>query len=77
MEEIAGQIIKENRKRLGYIQDDIAAVIGTSHGNYVKKEQGKVPFTAGEFLTILSFFRQNGAKCLLPKKFQFFDNILH
>ena len=76
MEKIAGEIIRNNRKRLGYTQDEIACVIDTSRPNYSKKERGEVPFTAGEFLRILYYFRHKGPKCLLPAKYQFFDTTL-
>jgi len=67
MEKKAGEIIQKNRKRLGYRQKEICPLIGTSRENYSKKETGKIPFTAGEFLTILSFFYKRDIKVLLPK----------
>lgn len=50
----AGIFLRERRKEKNYTQNEIARMINISRSNYVRKEKGQVPFTAGEFLYLSS-----------------------
>jgi transcriptional regulator with XRE-family HTH domain len=46
----AGRFLMEKRKSKGYTQSEIAVYLSIDRANYSRKENGEVPFTAGEFL---------------------------
>ena len=58
----SARIIKEKRKELGWRQKDVAGWIQNERSNYCRKENGKVPFTADEFLDILGEFEARGSR---------------
>jgi len=58
----AAEIIKTERKKLGWRQQEVADWIDNERSNYCRKENGKVPFTADEFLEILAQFQARGPR---------------
>ena len=62
MEKTAADLLKKVRKQFGYTQEDVAKWIKKDRTNYNKKEKGKVPIFADEFLTILRKFKELGPK---------------
>jgi y4mF family transcriptional regulator len=48
-----GQIIRENRKRLGVTQKDLALTSGTGLRFLIDLEKGKEPCQIGKVLTVL------------------------
>ena len=64
IQSVAPKILKKARKAYGYTQNDVAEWIGTSRGNYSRKEKltNGVALTADEFLVILGEFQKRGPK---------------